>query len=516
MRKHFLALSFCVLSIAAISQLKITGGVGLAKNSIDAEVLSQLVQQKQEEVFNRLLSNIIVKYFGDGDPNKGVYNFATYYSLYNIVTDLTVGKGKTTVSKAVFNSAAELAYMYAFIKFYQQQQIDSLQGLAVIRAANAEKIENARIVDDVDENDKPNKKLNLLLRLNFYLEASFDVLSKSQAVQDKFYFQRPVQSSEISIWYKQLGLKFNSRYRNIEFPDVTGKNIKLENLIDGMEKAVPEFLNYTGSDPFIKVVGGLNKTATGLQMVTLSQVEDIKVMLLQFANSTDYLFDQNVVKTLITLAVENIHFGADDNQAIKEVYVDVESLILSLDKVFVSKNKRSSMSSGCCWLVNARPFFTIGTANAHFLNDGNRLNTVDGVPAAMKNVSLASEKIGFRVKLYDPGYTHSFGPGEVYKFRGKNYVWTQPQRKPLLSSIYYNAYASGLLYNVLDLKTNKNFNFGYVASNIGVIFFNGLELSAGIGFAYEDGLEAKNSFFKLDFDVPIVDYIAALKNKNKK
>lgn len=54
--------------------------------------------------------------------------------------------------------------------------------------------------------------------------------------------------------------------------------------------------------------------------------------------------------------------------------------------------------------------------------------------------------------------------------------------KPLISSVYYNIYGSGLLYNVLDVKTNSNFNFGFVSSNVGLIIFNGLEFSAGIGF----------------------------------
>ena len=138
---------------------------------------------------------------------------------------------------------------------------------------------------------------------------------------------------------------------------------------------------------------------------------------------------------------------------------------------------------------------------------------MDGTRAAIKNINPASEKIAFRVKLWDGGYSRSFGPGETYKLRGSTFVWTEPQKKPLISSVYYNIYASGLLYNVLNLKTNENFNFGYVAGNLGLTFFNGLEFSAGLGVVYKDGLDAKNSFLKIDFDIPIVDYLTALKKK---
>ena len=281
-----------------------------------------------------------------------------------------------------------------------------------------------------------------------------------------------------------------------------------------MNGQVANFIAYAtgGTDPILKVVAGLKKNANGFTTLSEDQINDIKLLLIEFANKTDYLFDQNVVKSLINLVTENTHFGFDDNQAINQVYVDVESLILSLDKEFVTKNKRSSISSAA-WFINPRLFLTIGAANGFFLNNNNQLDIVNGAPAALKNINLASEKIGFRVKVWDGGYTHAFGPGEVYKWHGKNYVWTEPQTKPLISSVYYNVYGSGLLYNVLNLKTNHNFDFGYLGSNIGLVFFNGLEFSAGVGFVYKDGLNAKNSFFKIDFDVPIIDYLTALKNK---
>jgi len=165
-------------------------------------------------------------------------------------------------------------------------------------------------------------------------------------------------------------------------------------------------LAYKGKDPLIKIVTTLNKDANGFATLTEDQVNDLKLFLLEYAGKTDYLFDQNVVKTLIGLLTENIHFVLDENQKVKEVYVDVASLILSLDKEFIAKNKKSSVASGA-WYINPRLFFTIGTSTGFFFSNKNMLDkAADGSPAALKNVTIAAEKIGFRVKLWDGGYTH--------------------------------------------------------------------------------------------------------------
>jgi len=509
----FLIILICSYSIGFSQQFNLTGGVSLAKGTIDADVLKQVIQQKQEEVFTRLFSNIIVKYFAEKDPDDGVYNFATYYSLYNLMTDLTVGKSKTTVSKAVINSASELAFIYSFVKFYQENQTNKLGG-ATLANANANKIENIQLLNSVSTDGERSKNVNNLQMLNFYMEAAFDVLAKSKTIQEVFYFKRPITSSEIDKWYTSIGLINNPKFNTLAFNDILGNSTTLPNLIASMNGQIANFVAYAtgGTDPILQTVSGLKKDANGFKTLSEAQINDIKLLLIEFANKTDYLFDQNVVKNLINLLAENTHFGFDDAQRINQVYVDVESLILSLDKEFVTKNKRSSISSGA-WFINPRLFLTIGSANGFFLNNTNQLDNTNGTPVALKNINLASEKIGFRVKVWDGGYTHAFGPGEVYKWHGKNYVWTEPQTKPLISSVYYNIYGSGLLYNVFNLKTNQNFDFGYVGSNIGLVFFNGLEFSAGVGFVYKDGLNAKNSFFKIDFDIPIVDYLTALKSK---
>ena len=508
-------LFLCAYSSTA-QNLKVSGGVSLSKGNIDADVLNEVIQQKQEELFSRLFQNIVITYFADESVTDGVYNFPTYYSIYNVVTDLTVGKSKTTVSKSVFNSISEMAYIYAFVEYFQDYQVaNPAKGTT---AGVGTKIGDAKMITKIT-NGKIKFDKDNLIRLNLYLEAAFEVLSKDHSVQNTFTFTRPVTSNNIAIWYNKLGLMNNAEYAPVapgvfSFPDVNNVNTNLPTLVAGMQAQIPGFLQYTGTNKNIKSISALKKTALGIEDIKKADVDAIKLTLLDYANESEYLFDQNVVKNLFGLLVENIHFDADASQRLTDVYIDVESLILSLSKEFVNKQKRSSISSAL-FFIDPRPFFTIGTTTAQFLND-NKLDNVNGAPASLKNINFAAEKIGFKVKLWDAGYTHSFDPGEVYKWHGRNYVWDQPQKKPLIANVYYNVYTSGLLYNLVDLKTNKNFNYGFMGSNVGMQFFNGLELSSGLGWIYKDGVSAENMFLKLDFDIPIIDYLSALSRKSKK
>ncbi len=210
--------------------LKVTGGSGITKGNIDGDVLAEVIQQKQEEVFSRLFQNIVVDYFNDGDPENGLYNFPVYYGIHNIVSDLTIGKSKTTVSKAVINSMTEVAFIYGFVKYYQQQ--------VSVAAAEDKKIENAQYVINVTDKGRVKTDQNNLLLLNYYLEAAFDVLAKDDQVQEKFTFTHPISSTEISTWYQYMGM-LNTDRKNSKFTDVDGKDNTLTGLREIWQKSFP-------------------------------------------------------------------------------------------------------------------------------------------------------------------------------------------------------------------------------------------------------------------------------------
>ena len=117
--------------------------------------------------------------------------------------------------------------------------------------------------------------------------------------------------------------------------------------------------------------------------------------------------------------------------------------------------------------------------------------------------------------LADFAYARSHKPKEAYLYRGTYRRWNRPKATPLISTIYFSLYGSGILYNVVDLKSKDNFNFGLVALSSGVSFFNDLELN--VSFAtpvINKSLSYENSMIVIGFDIPIFEYLSALK-KNK-
>jgi len=78
-------------------------------------------------------------------------------------------------------------------------------------------------------------------------------------------------------------------------------------------------------------------------------------------------------------------------------------------------------------------------------------------------------------------------------------------------------YGSGILYNIVDLKSETNFNYAITGAALGLEFFNGLEFNLG----YAMPLVSKNNigemldkgFINIGFDIPIFEYLKAAKNK---
>lgn len=89
--------------------------------------------------------------------------------------------------------------------------------------------------------------------------------------------------------------------------------------------------------------------------------------------------------------------------------------------------------------------------------------------------------------------------------------------KPLVSDIYWFTYGSGLLYNLVDASTNVNFKGAFFGTDLGVSFFNGLNLNFSAAVSSEKFFYTKNTpvFLNLGFDIKIFEYIEALSEKQK-
>ena len=116
----------------------------------------------------------------------------------------------------------------------------------------------------------------------------------------------------------------------------------------------------------------------------------------------------------------------------------------------------------------------MGVNYASFSNDNSLIdNGVNGTNS-IGSLYYASEKIGIKWKLWNWKYTHAFEAGESFEYYGKQTYWLRPQEEPLISDVYIFGYGAGLLYNLVDLKSEDNFDYALVGAGIGMTFFNGL------------------------------------------
>ena len=88
----------------------------------------------------------------------------------------------------------------------------------------------------------------------------------------------------------------------------------------------------------------------------------------------------------------------------------------------------------------------------------------------------------------------------------------------MVSDVYALVYGSGLLYQLLDLRTSNNFDDPIMGLGLGVSFFNALDFNIGYNWPLKDdgGLFDKFSseaLWTISFDVRISEYLARLTKK---
>ena len=111
MKKTFtlLLLFFCLISIGQSDQspeLKFQGSnVSLQKGVIDQELLTALIQKKQEEVKKDVFFNLVVGNFKKlSNSNSPLHNFTTYYYIYNVFDEISSGKSKKAMTQALLKN----------------------------------------------------------------------------------------------------------------------------------------------------------------------------------------------------------------------------------------------------------------------------------------------------------------------------------------------------------------------------------------------------------------------------
>ena len=612
-------LLFCFLILFTFSlqaqspTLQVIGSSpSLSKGNINTEVLTAIIQQKQEEIKERVFRNTIVKQFNlkQHDYTRRLNNFATYYYLYNVMDVLTSGKNKTAMTRALVEQSTEFAFVIGTTYFVNRGLLDSLDVSTRVQAAEEGLIE-LKGIDAKRQSKGKKRRYDLLDPRKDQLYIPTDKISTFNKTIDlcykillekgdtlgkvfKFNFKESLKDFDFENWFeadnkfdvalseakseKEIeSLKNLESYARKRIDTLLAVTLGISNTLDGiinsdkstslsqeakmifdkmatmtgdelkssMKNIIDKYGDVLGAKQKEKLIEftdkitsryqefidiyqfyvGLKKSTYKDFVLTRAQFQSLKLFLTEFTNIAKNYYPNNSVATVIKFLLENsiVEYNDNSGQLISEataktsgntsygyLYIDVESLISGIDQRFTTIS-----NSGAIKYI--APFFSMGVNYASFRKPNTLITDDNGDPASISNLYFASEKIGVRWKLWNWKYTHSYPAGAAYKYYGRNIVWNRPQKEPFVSNIHIIAYCSGLLYNVANLKSEKSFDYVVGGVGAGITLFNGL--SANITLAspiIDKKFKAENSYFNFGVDIPIFEYIAALRNKKIK
>ncbi|MBL4704645.1 MAG: hypothetical protein JKY54_08995 [Flavobacteriales bacterium] len=206
------------------------------------------------------------------------------------------------------------------------------------------------------------------------------------------------------------------------------------------------------------------------------------------------------LNTVVNAIEKYIEFDVADDQ----IELDVEGIILALYDQYADRD------------FNGMKFhLTVGLNQATFLTQGYSLNATDTI----SNLAFASEKIGVKFKLVNWKLRRSYLPGENFK----NKVVTERkasrhfQSDPIISDLHILLYGSGLLHNLSNLTSNKEFNHPIAGLSLGISTYNHLDFNIGLAMplASNRTLSTNDLMLNVGFDIRFSEYLTALNKKRK-
>jgi hypothetical protein len=502
------------------------------KQNIDVDLLSNIVSAKQDELKTRVLSNIVVK-------NIQTTNYTTYNTIYNLVDIITTEKNKTVMTQSIVHQIADYALVVGlsdyFIKkhLYQEKSNQFLKlttEISTFEKSNFTKLtglsqlmkdaysykkenENNEQTEKSIDMDKKNKiieeeiKWNNLLA-NYLIDTAYQVLSKNTTLQGRGFFkqdpQRQFFRSGLEIDYTGVRQHFNENKRAVLDSFIVFLNgcTSIADKSDSIAKFVTE--NRYQFKDFGKA--SLSKEQLGFVMYLFNE---------SIGTFREQIGKNNFIATIGDIISKYVIFDVRDDDPEKVVYdfkIDVEAIILAFEDKFYAAN----ISSITKYKIGVKPFFTIGLNYGYFVNQNNSFN-FDNNSKNLTQIALASEKVGVKFIFSDFKYTRSHPPLEWYKYRGSYRRWLNPVAKPLINNFYGMIYGSGILYNIVNLKSETNFNYAITGAALGLEFFNGLEFNLGYAMPIVPkdniGEMLDKGFINIGFDIPIFEYLKAARDK---
>ncbi len=250
-------------------------------------------------------------------------------------------------------------------------------------------------------------------------------------------------------------------------------------------------------EPFITILAKLYKFN---EAETFEQILKVSTeMASVFKDESIY----NALQTVTSLTNRYVKFSKSEND--KELMdFDVEGILTDIKNIPYNKYSMCEFH------------LTVGMNTAIFNN------TLVTSSDTLESFSFVSEKIGLKIKIRDSKYINSFNVGQKFTYLGKEYIRKAPPREPVVSNAHILIYGSGLLYNIVNAKTDKAFNYPILGTGIGLTFFNNLDFNVSVAspilsskaeYAANDKLPL---MFNTGFDIQFGEYMQKLNEKRKR
>ncbi|MGB0522510.1 MAG: hypothetical protein ACPGJS_06095 [Flammeovirgaceae bacterium] len=509
MKKALPFLIICLFTMSAYAQdslgtspMLTIGTPGFSQGTINTSVLQSVIQEKQQEVETQVFHNIVVKSFNKASFTKDFRNFTTYHFMYQVMEELVSGKNSQIMMQNITEDFAEFAYVYGFMIYLHELIETAHTNQQDTFFLDNKYVKEAKANGSLTGNGKQMKleiaEDSVLYRFNLLIDLTYDLLLTDTSLRGEFTFDVDTTNQVFMSWYLA-----DNVYR--QAVAVNPNSTELSTLRTNVTKQLQHFSNIdtslTNVGAFYK---GLKKSNFTDFTLTQAQYNSLRYIMNEFIKQVENHTQNNIVAEVCQYLLDHTLISYNVNGD-RYLSIDVESVISTVSDNFLDiGNKGLGV-----YLV---PFFSIGANQAYFV-DNNQLGPADaaGSPTNLDNLYFASEKIGFKYKIWNWGYTHSFKQGINYKYYGKNYAWVRPHATPTISDLHVMVYGSGLLYNLANLKSEDSFNYGLVGAGVGLTFFNKLSLHGGLGMPFTNKqFKRDNLFITFGFDIPISEYISAL------
>lgn len=241
-----------------------------------------------------------------------------------------------------------------------------------------------------------------------------------------------------------------------------------------------------------------------------TQLKHTKELLGKFVSYIEKTGKFNVPAIYLNSLINNITYSDSVGSKPASVSLNFESVLYEINDKLVKPSQLHRTRY-------IQPYINIGVNYSAFLNPNNLQVNDDGTTSRMNSLAFASEKIGIKFKIWNYQYTRSFQPGVSFKYynrKGTVRSWNRPQPKPILDDFFVDVHTGGLLYNVVNLKTEENFDFPFVGIGLGCRTFNGITFSGSLNQPYtNNAFNTDNLFFMFSIDIPIIEYITAIRSK---